>query len=344
MAENIACELIFNPNWWLRSYGISFDEPFYFDRSLRIQNDLRMRQVMHERFGLGPANPQPRPIVGSEHVAGGFVVPALFGCAVRFQPNAAPDVVPRNLTRDEVLALKAPDLDTTWPMNKLLAGMDSLESEFGCVCGDFDLDGVLNTALHIRGQELFTDFYEAPQLAHHLLSLVTQVQIDVARRVRARTGTCGVSTNRSILNVDPSIFLHSNCSVQMVSPRIYDEFLFPCEKVLAERLAPYGIHHCGNNLHLYAESYGRLPVVFIDVGWGSDVARCRKALPSAFLNLRLNPVRMLQCSPGEIRRDAEQLLARAGSRHNVGVCCINMDYGTPDENVRAMIETALAAA
>jgi hypothetical protein len=107
-------------------------------------------------------------------------------------------------------------------------------------------------------------------------------------------------------------------------------------------LAPYGIHHCGNNLHLFASIYARLPAVFFDVGWGSDVERCRKGLPRAFLNLRLSPVRMLQGSADEIRRDTERLLAAVGSSRDVGVCCINMDYGTPDENVYAMLEVASA--
>lgn len=344
MPQRIPAEVIFTPEWWFRNYGISFDEPFYFDRALRIGNDVRMRQAMYERFRLGESNPRPRPIVGSEHVAGGFVLPALFGCKIRFEPNAAPCPIPRNLSDQEVLALTVPDLHTLWPMDRLIADMDSLENEFGYVCGDFDLDGVLNTALHLRGQQLYVDFYEAPLLVHHLFSVVTQTLIAVGTYVRARTGTCAISTNRSILNVDPRMFLHSNCSVQMVSPKVYDEFLFPYEQLLVEKLAPYGIHHCGDNLHLFAKSYCRLPVVFFDVGWGSDVARCRKELPTAFLNLRLNPVRMLQGSAGEIRRDTEQLLAAAGSTRDVGVCCINMDPGTPDENVRAMLEVASAIA
>ncbi len=112
-------------------------------------------------------------------------------------------------------------------------------------------------------------------------------------------------------------------------------------RALAWELAPYGIHHCGNNLHLFAKSYATLPsLVFVDVGWGSDVAKCRKELPDAFLNLRLSPVRMLQQSAQEIRQDTERLLAAHGSARNVGVCCINMDYRTPDENVRAMMEKA----
>jgi uroporphyrinogen-III decarboxylase len=343
LANRVPAEVVFNPEWWFRNYGISFDAPFYFDRALRIQNDVRMRQAMYERFQMGEQDSQPRPIVGSAHVAGGFVLPALFGCEIRFEPNKAPCPIPQSLGLQETLALEVPDLHTTWPMNRLIADMDSLESAFGYVCGDFDLDGVLNTALHIRGQQLFMDFYEAPDLVHHLLSVVTHAQIAVAGYVRARTGTCAISTNRSILNVNPSMFLHSNCSVQMVSPKVYDEFLSPCEKILAEKLAPYGIHHCGNNLHLFARSYGRLPVVFFDVGWGSDVTQCRKELPAAFLNLRLNPVRMLQCSAEDIRQDTEQLLTAAESVRNVGVCCINMDYGTPDENVRTMLDVASLA-
>jgi hypothetical protein len=47
---------------------------------------------------------------------------------------------------------------------------------------------------------------------------------------------------------------------------------------------------------------------------------------------------MLQRTPDEIRTDTEQLLLAGGSLEQVGVCCINMDYGTPDENVRAMLE------
>jgi len=35
---------------------------------------------------------------------------------------------------------------------------------------------------------------------------------------------------------------------------------------------------------------------------------------------------------------AEQLLLAAGPLEKLGVCCINMDYGTPDENVMAMLE------
>ena len=107
---------------------------------------------------------------------------------------------------------------------------------------------------------------------------------------------------------------------------------------MAERIQPYGIHHCGDNLHLIAPVYAELPLTMVDVGWGSDVSAVRKALPGTFLNLRLNPVRLLQAKPQEIASDTEDLLKAAGSLENVGICCINMDYKTPDENIFAMYQ------
>ena len=336
----IPAEVIFAPNWWFRNYGIRFDRGFYFDRRARIENDVLMRRALWERFGLGEPDPQPRPIAGSMHVAGGFLVPALFGVEIRFEENQAPWPVPREMTSREILALRVPDLESTWPMSEWIADLNALEWEYGSVAGDFDLDGILNTALHLRGQQLYLDFYDDPGLVRHLFATIAETIVHVARYVAARTGTHSVACNRSILNVDPGIFLHANCSVQMISPAIYEELLLPHERRLAEQLAPYGIHHCGNNLHLFAKAYSTLGPRFVDVGWGSDVARCRRELPGSFLNLRLSPVRMLQATPDEIRRDAEALLEAAGCTENVGLCCINMDYGTPDENVRAMLDVA----
>ena len=114
--------------------------------------------------------------------------------------------------------------------------MDALEREFGYVVGDFDTDGILNTALHLRGQQLFMDFFENPDLVHHLFDVLAKTIVRVVKYVKSRTGTSAVATNRSILAVDPEIYLHSNCSVQMVSPKTFEEFLLPYELYLAEHL------------------------------------------------------------------------------------------------------------
>ena len=340
MAAVIPVEFIFNPNWWHRHYSISFDRSFYLDPATRIRNDEAMRKALHERFGFGVPDPAPRPVLGSEHVAGGFIVPALLGAEVRFSDGAPPYVVPANLGDDAVRALSVPDLTSTWPMREVLVQAEALRKEFGYVVGDLNTDGVLNSAMHLRGERLFLDLHDDAELVEHLCRVVSETTVAVSAALRELTGTCSVAVNRSIVNVDPAIFLHANCTLQMISAATYERFLLPWELFLAERLQPYGIHHCGSKMQMFAPLYARVPARFHDVGWGSDVAACRRALPGRFLNLRLSPMRMLEKSAAEVREDARSLLGAVDGTADIGLCCINMDYGTPDENIRAVLEVA----
>jgi hypothetical protein len=146
--------------------------------------------------------------------------------------------------------------------------------------------------------------------------------------------------NRSLLSVNPAIHLTSNCSVSMISPRLYESCVLPHEIRMAKLLAPYGIHHCGSNLQKYADAYNRMDLKFLDVGFGSAVEACSRLFPAAFLNLRMSPVRMLQGSDDQVYGDVRQALVACGRSENVGVCCINMDGGTADANVRAMFQAA----
>lgn len=334
-------ELVFNPNWWFQTAGISFDESFYLDPATRIRNDVTMRRVLWQRYGdlgLGEADPQPRPVIGSLHVAGGFVIPALLGAEIRFAPDAAPQPLPRRLTAEQIDALEKPDLRSLWPMNALLAQMDTLEAEYGYVVGDLNTDGLLNAAYHFYGEDLFADFHLAPQRVTRLLSLIGELIVDVALAVRSRTGSCSISVNRMVERVDPAMFFHANCSVQMISPKSYRALHLPVEQAMARRIRPFGIHHCGSNLHKVAAAYAELQPAMVDVGWGSDVAAVAATLPATFLNLRLSPVRMLHNTPQEVAADAEYLLQAAGDLTRAGLCCINMDYGTPDDNIWAVAE------
>lgn len=332
-------EFVFNPHWWHITAGISFDRSFYLDPQTRIKNDVLMRKALYDRYGdlgLGEENPQPRPVIGSLHVAGGFVIPALLGAEILFAADAAPQPYPLHLSPEQIEQFEKPDFIIGWPMNELISQMDALEAEWGYLVGDLNADGLLNAAYHLYGSELFADFYSAPQRVQRLLDQIAELIVEVAGYIRSRTGSSSIAVNRMVERVAPDLFLHANCSVPMISPRSYAAMQLPVEQKMAERLQPFGIHHCGGNLERYAAEYARLPLAFVDVGWGSDVAACRRALPGVFFNLRLSPLRMLTCTPQEIAEDTEYLLRSAGPLENAGVCCINMDYGTPDDNLHAM--------
>jgi hypothetical protein len=133
-------------------------------------------------------------------------------------------------------------------MNVLLAQMDALEAEYGYLAGDLNTDGLLNAAYHFYGEDLFADFYLAPERVTRLLSLIGELIVDVALAMRSRTGSCSISVNRMVERVDLAIFLHANCSVQMISPASYRQLHLPVEQAMARRIQPFGIHHCGSNL------------------------------------------------------------------------------------------------
>jgi hypothetical protein len=81
-------------------------------------------------------------------------------------------------------------------------------------------------------------------------------------------------------------------------------------------------------------------LAYVDVGWGSDVAACRAALPDVFFSLRLNPARLRDQTPAGVRADVERLLDQGGSLDKLALCCVAMDATTPDDNVRAIFEVA----
>lgn len=334
-------EFVFNPNWWYQNAGIEFTEAFYFDPETREKNDLVMRRVLFEKlgkYGFGEENPQLRPIAGSWHVAGGFIVPAVLGAEIRFARAEAPQPLPHLLKREEIAAYQTPDPLENDMIRRLMSGWEQQRKRYGTLLGDLNTDGLLNAAYHFYGGNLFADLLEAPELPVKFLNQIADVIMSVSELIFRQTGSRSVSVNRSAAHLTPTPFIQSNCSVQMISPRLFARHLLPIEQRMAEYIQPYGVHHCGIGMERYAAAYAQIPISYCDVGWGSDTRECREKLPEAFLSLRLNPVRMLTVSADEIRADLRGLLDPLDSLDHVGVCCINMDAGTPAANLEAVCE------
>ncbi|MBM3334737.1 hypothetical protein FJY63_08755, partial [Candidatus Sumerlaeota bacterium] len=322
-------EIVFHPGWWNRHCGIGFDEAFFFDPAKRVESERKMRALLHERFGnlgLGEANAVARPVVGPVHLAAGFLASAALGCEVCYLESASPEVVPRNLTDDQVMALEAPDLERNPAFCRLIALMDTLQAQYGHLEGDVNWEGVQNVALNVRGPQLFRDYYENPSLARRLLDVVARTLAEMAAYVRRRTGSNSIAVNRIVGAVDSRLSLHSNCTVSMISASIYHEYLLEHDRQLARNLWPYGIHHCGTDMHRVCKEYAQVDgAEFFDVGWGSDVVACRKILPEAFFSLRLSPARVSTLTPDEVAADVEGLLRAAGPLERAALCCVNLD-------------------
>jgi len=337
-------EIVFHPNWWNKNIGISFDKSFFFDAKSRVDTDLEMRRYLQKKFPdlelVENAN-EYRPVVGGVLLAAGYIISAILGCDINYSEDSSPEVITKNLTDDQIMSLKILNIHDTEPMDDLVKMMDALETQFGYLEGDINWEGVQNVALNLRGQELFTDYFTKPELVDKLLTVVAQTIMQFVTYMKKRIGTTSISVNRIVRKVNPKINLHSNCSVTMISPQVYTDFLLKFDQQFAHHFQPYGIHYCGNNMDKMSLPFSKLDgVEFFDVGWGSDIQVCRSFLPEKFFSLRLDPGRLLRESADIIEQDILKLLNVAGPLHLNGLCCINMDFQTPEENIRKIFEIA----
>jgi hypothetical protein len=340
----LPADIVLHPNWWNKEYGLTFDEDFFYLPQRRVEQEQRMRQLLYERFGdlgLGQKDAPRRPIIGPILMGSGYIIQEILGCEILYKEDSNPWVVPRAMSEAEVAALRAPErIEDTRPMRRLLNLTDALEREFGYVQGDVPLHGLANASIDLRGNDYFIDLLENPPLVEHLHAVIRETIRQAAMLIRNRTGSTSISVNRTIASFDRGIHILPNCSMQMIGPNLYEQHFLPHDLALADTLRPIGYHHCGNNAHLYAPLYARAGAVYLDVGCGSDIARCRQALPEAWLGLRIDPVKMLKATPADARAEVRRLLEAHGAPYRrVGVCCINMDYGTADETIRALLET-----
>ncbi len=148
-----------------------------------------------------------------------------------------------------------------------------------------------------------------------------------------------ISVNRTVRHIKKPVFLHSECSVTMISEEQYKAFILPIDAEWSRRIRPFGIHFCGQDPHRFAPLFAALPNLdFLDVGWGGAIKVLREHLPNTFLNIRLSPVEIVDQSPEQIRATIMRLVADSANPALTGVCCINMDDRIRDDQVTAIFE------
>jgi uroporphyrinogen-III decarboxylase len=330
-------DVTFHPRWWHKQTGISFGEEFFFDPEYRIEADMKMRQVLFAKFGdfgLGEMNPAPRPLLGSDLIASGFLHSALLGCAIQFAHDDPPAVLCANLSDEAIMTMTTPQLDKSEWWRRIQTQIDYLQLKYSRVDSCINLMGVQNIALDLRGQELFIDYYEKPELVHHLLQVCTQTAIAVGSRLRAVSRDVSAGVTAIVRKTVPEVYLTSNCSVEMVSLDIYRAYLLPYDQMLAREFQPFGIHHCGQTMEHVADGYKEVDQLqFAEVGAFSDLAVIRQKLPNTHLNARYSPVRLKDRSLTGISEDILQMTEAGGSANNLSLSCVGIDDTVSDEQV-----------
>jgi hypothetical protein len=321
----------FMPSWWAREYGLALGERLFLDPEHRARTVREMHRQAHDRFGdVGLGQPDPAPVYCLDDL-GNATLPAAFGCPVVF----ADDHYPANPPLDPEAPLTAPaDLTAAFPMCEIIRQAEAINRRHGTELRPvWTTMGVLNAAVRTRGTALFADLLADPPAAHRLLEMSRDLMLGSLDYFRA-------------VGSAPEMLWNQNCTIPLVGPATYERDLLAYDLDLhaqaRSRGMAFAIHHCGH-FDAYASLYRRVPeVAWIEIGWGSDLRLALDTFPETHLQVIIGHERVMHGTPAAIRDTLRALLETAGP--DVGRLSFNvpdLDHGTPDENVRAVIEGLL---
>lgn len=339
-SQPIPVDVVFHPSWWHAHAGINFDEDYYYHPLKRVEVERQMESVLYDRFGqfgLGEKRDMDLPVIGPVHLAAGYIIQEMLGCKVIYPDDSPPQVIPGGFEKLDI----DPERAFSSPAYRKLAVLkQQLINNYRYVTGDINWGGVLNIALDLVGEQVFTDFYVNPDETKVQFGLIAGIIERFVEELSAITGSSSISVNRNVRHIEMPVFLHSECTHTMISAEQYEEFLMPFDLAWSRKFRPFGIHYCGKDPDRFAISFAKIRNLdFLDVGWGGDVKELRKHLPRTFLNIRLDPVSLNGFSEGEIEETISRLVAESGNPYLTGVCCINMDDRVDDSKVNAIFRT-----
>ena len=333
---------MFHPDWWHKNLGISFDESFFYDPRRRVEDEQKMEQLLYDRFGdlgLGEDHDKQLPQIGAVHLASGYLLSEMLGCRVEYYEDAPPQVL---CAHKESLDFEVEDAFRSPAFQRLVKLVEELKAKHGYVVGDINWGGVLNIAIDVRGEEIFTDMLLEPEKANVFFQKIAQVIDKFVWYVQTNTGSSSISVNRSARLFDYPVAIHSECSHTMISEEDYRRFFLPIDQEWSLRHKPYGIHYCGKDPHRMASAFAEIErLEFLDIGWGGDVALLRKHLPDTFFNIRLNPVDIQKYSFEELVKNISERVAASGTDlTKTGLCCVNMDKSVSDQRIYDIFQVA----
>ena len=336
-------DVTFHPSWWHKYAGVDFDRRFFFDAPFRVERDRDMRRALWELFGeygLGEEDPKPRPILFSDLIASGFLYSELLGCEVKYSPSDAPQVLCAEMSDEDALSLKPPSLDEGALWRDVEKQISYLEERFSSVISAINLQGVQNIAMDLRGQQLFMDYYDDPDIARSLLSAAADLSLDIGKRLYSVSDRVSGGVTSIVNRVRPHVYLTSNCSVTMISEKMYREYLLEYDAQLSRAFPDFGIHHCGNNMESVIEGYLEVPnLTFLEIGAGSDLSRVARAVQSsahrdAVCCVRYSPVKLKTADAAQVKKDTEEAVRAFGSDEKLCFSCVGIDESVPHGNVK----------
>ena len=301
--SDMRVSLGFEPGWFCQRCGVDFSERWHQNPFYRHDSLVKMKRELCKAFPSIPYwnEGYKDDLATISGCYGAYVIPKVFGFPLVYKEDRWPEIdkSKEKLSIREIEKLDVDEILSSSSVEEIFHQMDIIEAEWGKIHGYLNWQGILNNAFLLRRENIFTDFYDRPGLVHHFFSIISVVTIRLAQKVQERQRNSGFYINH---------FCVSNCTVNMVSPEIYREFLFPYDKRIAESFERFGMHTCNWNVTPYLEEIKKLPKVgYLDMGVVSDMKKVKKMFPETRRAVMYSPVRLQEASLDELKKDMKKI-------------------------------------
>ena len=323
-------EIGFTPAWYAEHCNVHFNQEWHINTQYRYQTLQRMHRELQRRLpgmNIGHSMDINGPLDLLTGIHGCNTVAAIFGIPLIYTDHAWPVSQPAYHSTDQLEHLDVPDLSKNRCFHNVLTQVDRIAQWQGTVPGFINWQGILNNAQRLRGQQVFLDLVDKPDLCHHVFACICQTMIEGTRLLHQKQRSTGVDYGFATI---------SNCYVNMISPDQYAEFILPFDKQIAEAFDVIGIHNCAWNADPYVEHYAGIPNLgYIDMGLETNLARARDLFPNARRALMYTPMDLANKTSEQIQEDIAYIV---DSFAPCDIVIADIDKDVPDEKVIAFVE------
>jgi len=231
--------------YYSRVLGVDLRK-YYFDPFLYLETNLRLSQFKFEKF------PDDTPLTKAIPWHPGVTMePSLFGAKTIYHENKDPwESHGLHIINDysDLASVQTPDFYKSDAMKYMHSMYEQMQEIVAAVAPDFSVSfpnwwrSPFAVACSMRGMEnLFCDFIDEPDFVHELMAFATNARIEWDK---ARFAFTGEKIGMKLGNDEV------NC--QVISPRQFQEFIFPYEQKMLEYYGTCEYYHsCGDLTPLF---------------------------------------------------------------------------------------------
>jgi len=328
MQRDIPITLTFMSRWWEQHFYSSFERPAAASDDELERVSLQRQRFLFEHFGdfgIG----EEHPVNDGKHVNVIMkwcvdFIPYLLGVKLRCQEEGFWSAEP--LTHEEIRELKPVDIASLPFVEWILKRKETLIKRYGKAETGQLVEGSINAALRIRGNELYCDLMTEKGFVRDLLDVITQTVIQTyrffAREFELR-----------------EIFL-ANCTNAHIGPELYEEIALQNDIRIAEETRSLFdkdryvyVHNCDSKADKFIGLYSRVSgLAKLDGSDNSDVELAKMTVKDIHFVAFVNPT-ALQQTPAQLHERINAVLRNGADE----LLIANIDSVTEVSRVRQLL-------